>query len=130
MALFPPIPVVVHLTRLARLQPPGVGSARRTRAWLTPFAIAAMLLLCVGPFVGPFQPIRIELIVIAYGTAFGVIFGAVQHEHNALIRHVGTPLPYDDPCWHKQVYPGEQRQPTIAAPPVDAPTEPAGSTPG
>jgi len=99
LVLVPPLPVALHLTRLAHLQPPGVGSARRTRAWLVPLVTAAMLLFWVGSSVEPYEPVRAGLIVVAYGTAFAVAYGAIQREQNALIWHVGTPLPHDDPLW-------------------------------
>jgi hypothetical protein len=35
------------------------------------------------------------LLVITVSVALGV----VQHEHNAIIRHIGTAIPADDPQW-------------------------------
>jgi hypothetical protein len=43
--LVPPVPLAIHLTHLMRLQPLGVGSARRTRAWLVPLTTAVTLLV-------------------------------------------------------------------------------------
>jgi hypothetical protein len=92
----PPLPLAIHLTKLSRMQPPGVGSARRTRAWLVPLATVVTVLAALN---------EIQLIsgawhavaIIAAVAMFAAAFGAVQHEHNALAAHVGEPLPFDDP---------------------------------
>lgn len=88
----PPIPIAIHLTRLARLQPPCVGSARRTRAWLVPLSAAATVFVVLDMlnfWTG-------GLAVVASVT-FAATFAAIQHEHNALAVQVGAPRQFDEP---------------------------------
>jgi hypothetical protein len=99
LSLVPPVPLAIHLTRLARLQPLGVGSARRTRAWLVPLAAAATVLeisSIVTHFGGSWSS-GVSASFIPAGAMFAVAFAAVQHEHNALVQRVGVPLPFDEP---------------------------------
>ncbi len=97
MWLLPVIPVYIHLTRLIRLQPKGIGTARRTRAWLVPLAAAAtsVAIYDVGfrLSVETWTPWFLYVSSVV-GT---IAFTAVQYEHNALFAHIGTPLPFDDP---------------------------------
>ena len=102
--LVPPVPLAIHLTRLAGLQPPGVGSARRTRAWLVPLAAAVTVLvicniayLIFGYLKSHFGGSWNGVCFILAGAMFAVAFAAVQHEHNALAQGIGMPLPFDEP---------------------------------
>lgn len=97
--LVPPVPLAIHLTHLMRLQPPGVGSARRTRAWLVPLTTAVMLLTLFDQlyFGSYFGRTWYGVTIIPDLAVLAVVFGAVQHEHNELAKHVGVPLPCDDP---------------------------------
>src|SRR4029077_8887113 len=86
----------IHLTHLARMQPPGVGSARRTRAWLVPLATVVTVLVALAEIhvisMGGFAVSHIAAVAM-----FSAAFAFIQHEHNALAAHVGEPLPFDDP---------------------------------
>ena len=96
--LIPAVPVAIHLTKLKRLQEPGVGSAGRTRAWLVPVLAAATAFLWFDSvYVLDYSPRWWGTAFALNYIAFAVAFGAVQHEQNALVRHVGKPLPCDDP---------------------------------
>jgi hypothetical protein len=97
--LIPPLPVAIQLTRLARLQPSGVGSARRTRWWLVPLLAAGMIAHWLDFVVADRYPAWLGLAIVGQYATLAVAFAAVQREHNALIRSVGTPLPGDDPLW-------------------------------
>jgi RDD family len=92
----PPLPLAIHLTHLARMQPPGVGSARRTRAWLVPLAAVVTVLVALAQI----HVISMAWLAVSHIAAFAMFiaaFAAIQHEHNALAAHVGEPLPFDDP---------------------------------
>ena len=100
----PPIPLAVHLTRLSRMQPAGVGSARRTRSWLVPLAAAVTVLVVLAHVdaMSTDHPSAVASALLAFThiaafAMFTTAFAAVQHEHNALAAHVGEPLPFDDP---------------------------------
>jgi hypothetical protein len=113
--LLPPIAVAIHLTRLMRLQPPGVGSARRTRAWLVPLATTGFpLYFWVLPL--QYNSFWIGGVLAAQCASFAVVIGAIQHEHNALARHIGTPLRHDDPLWDRELTHGAQHQPVMVRP--------------
>ncbi len=45
------------------------------------------------------HPAWAGLPLVAQYALLAVAFAAVQREHNALIRRIGTPLPGDDPLW-------------------------------
>jgi RDD family len=100
----PPIPLAVHLTRLSRMQPTGVGSARRTRSWLVPLAAAVTVMVALAhvDVMSTDHPSAVQsgwlaFTHIAAFAMFTAAFAAVQNEHNALAAHVGEPLPFDDP---------------------------------
>jgi hypothetical protein len=78
--LVPPVPLAVHLTHLMRLQPLGVGSARRTRAWLVPLTTAVTLLTVFDQlyFGSHFRETWYGITIIADLAVMAVIFGAVQ----------------------------------------------------
>ena len=100
LPLFPPLLVTWQLIRLVRLQLRGVGSARRTLAWLGPLVTAAWPGLWFGFYLYGTQSIPVvamDLIVLAAAAAYTAAYAAIQHEHNALIQCLGTPLPYDNP---------------------------------
>ena len=95
--LIPPVPLAIHLTHLARMQPPGIGSARRTRAWLVPLAtvVLALFVLSEIPAIRSawsFVPAHLIAFVV-----FTAAFACVQREHNVLAEHIAVPLPTDDP---------------------------------
>jgi uncharacterized RDD family membrane protein YckC len=95
--LIPPVPLAIHLTHLARMQPPGIGSARRTRAWLVPLAtvVLALFVLSKIPAISSgWYSVTAHLIAFVL---FSAAFACVQHEHNVLAEHVAVPLPADDP---------------------------------
>ncbi|MGE2817954.1 RDD family protein [Mycobacterium heidelbergense] len=96
LSIVPPIALAVHLTHLARIQPPGVGSARRTRAWLVPLS-AAVTVLVVLNLVGVVPAAGHGICLFVALVMFAGVFAAVQHEHNALAVNLGQPLPNDDP---------------------------------
>jgi hypothetical protein len=107
----PPVPVAIHLTRLIRLVPPDVGSARRTRAWLVPLLVAATPLPYLDLFYLAANDSRwVFVTLLPTWAVFALAFGAVQHTHNTLIRHIGTPLPCDDPLWKPERTAEEQRE--------------------
>jgi hypothetical protein len=97
--LVPPVPLAIHLTHLMRLQSPGVGSARRTRAWLVPLTTAVTLLAVFDQlyFGSHFGKTWYGVTLIPALAVMAVVFGAVQHEHNVLAKYMGVPLPCDDP---------------------------------
>jgi hypothetical protein len=93
-----PVPVAIHLTKLKRLQPPGVGSARRTRAWLVPLLTATTLSQWFDfIYVSQHNETLWMVTLLPMWASVVIAFGAIQHEHNALVQHLGTPLPFDDP---------------------------------
>ena len=95
--LIPPVPVAIDLTHLARMQPPGIGSARRTRAWLVPLATVVMGLLVLSKIPAISSAwffLTAHLIALAVVTA---AFASVQREHNVLAQQIANPLPTDDP---------------------------------
>jgi hypothetical protein len=112
-SVLPPLPLAVHLTRLVRLQPPGTGSARRTRAWVVPLASAAALLFYLYLYLLGVDynfPMWDYVLLIPMYAVVAAAIGAIQHEHNALIRHVGQPRPHDDPLWKPEPNPTAPRQ--------------------
>jgi hypothetical protein len=99
--LIPPVPLAIHLTHLARMQPPGIGSARRTRAWLVPLAtvVLALFVLSKIPAISSGRySVTTHLIAFVIAlVVFNAAFACVQHEHNVLAEHIAVPLPADDP---------------------------------
>lgn len=91
LSLFPPLPVAVHLTRLARLQPPGVGAARRVRARIVPLLAATTMSHWVGGIylIAADSPWA-ALPVLAQAAAIAAAYGSLQREHNGLVEHAAA----------------------------------------
>ncbi len=99
LVLLPPVPVTIHLWKLARLQRPG-GSAKRTMWWATPTITAATVLFWFGFYYPPLaSSVWVEVHLLPVAAAVAVVFGAIQHQQNTIIRQNGRPLPADDPGW-------------------------------
>ncbi|MEV3903199.1 RDD family protein [Mycobacterium sp. NPDC050551] len=95
----PPVPLAVHLTRLARLQGPAGGSARRTRAWLVPLSTVVNLAVIVDYVALPEHLVADwrGVTMMAAGAMFAIAFAVVQREQNAVAETLGAPVPFDEP---------------------------------